>query len=95
MIVFWKEDSGHQLRLITPESEGGDETSSPSTTRFTIFDDPDVPLNPLDTPPAQIHLDYRQDCSQLLHLLVGEEEQELKMYRVSDHDHDLDRQRVN
>ena len=37
----------------------------------------------------QIHLDCHQDCSQLLHLLVGEEEQELKMHRVSDHDHDL------
>ena len=37
----------------------------------------------------QIRLDYHQDCSQLLPLLVGEEEQELNIYRVSDHDHDL------
>ena len=29
----------------------------------------------------QIHLDYHQDCPQLLHLLVGEKRQELKMYR--------------
>ena len=49
MVVFWKEDSGRQLRLITPESEGGDETSSPSPPRFTFFDDP---LNPPDTPSA-------------------------------------------
>ena len=52
MVVFWKEDSGRQLRLISPKSEAGDETSSPSPPRFTIFDDPDVPLGPPDTPPA-------------------------------------------
>ena len=51
MVVFWKEDSGRQLRLITPENEGGDETSSPSPPRFTFFDDPDFPLSPPDTPP--------------------------------------------
>ena len=50
--MFWKEDSGRQVRLITPEDEGGDETSSPSPPRFTFFDDPDVPLNLSDTPPA-------------------------------------------
>ena len=43
----------------------------------------------LDLLSRQIHLDYHQDYLQLLHLLVGEEEQELRMYRVSDHDHDL------
>ena len=32
MVVFWKEDSGRQLRLNTPENGGGDETSSPSIT---------------------------------------------------------------
>ena len=37
MVVFWKEDSGSQLRLITPENEGGDETSSPSPPRFTFI----------------------------------------------------------
>ena len=52
MVVFWKEDSGRQPQLITPEHEGGDETSSPSPPRCTFFDDPDVPLNPPDTPPA-------------------------------------------
>ena len=64
-VVFWKEDSGRQLRLITPENEGGDETSFPSHPKFTFFDDPDVPLNPPDTPLAppdlldrQIRLDY-------------------------------------
>ena len=37
MVVFWKENSGRQLRLITPENEGGDETSSPSPPGFTFF----------------------------------------------------------
>ena len=52
MVVLWKEDWGRQLRLKTPENEGGDETSSPSPPRFTFFDDSDVPLDPPDTPPA-------------------------------------------
>ena len=52
MVVFWKEDSGRQPRLITQENEGGDETSPPSPLRFTFFDDPDVPLCPPDTPPG-------------------------------------------
>ena len=52
MVESWKEDSGRQLRQITPRNEGKDETSSPSPPRFTFFDDPDVPLNPPDTPPA-------------------------------------------
>ena len=46
MVVFWKEDSGRQPQLITPENEGGDETSSPSPQGFTFFDDPDVPFRP-------------------------------------------------
>ena len=99
MVVVWKEDSGRQLPLITPENEGRDETSSTSPPRFTFIDDPDVHLSPPDTPPAplghQIHLDYQQDCSHLLHLLMGEKEQEPKMHRVSDHDHDLNHQGVN
>ena len=28
VVVFWKEDSVRQPQLITPENEGGDETSS-------------------------------------------------------------------
>ena len=40
LIVF----SGRQPQLITPENEGGDETSSPSPPRFNFFDDPDIPL---------------------------------------------------
>ena len=43
MVVFWKEDSGRQLRTITPDNEGGDQTSSPSPPRLTFFHDPDVP----------------------------------------------------
>ena len=41
MVVFWKENLGREPQLITPENEGGDETSCPSPTKF--FDDPDVP----------------------------------------------------
>ena len=43
----------------------------------------------------QVHLDYHQDSTQLLHLLVGEKEQELNMHRVSDHDHDLHQRSLN
>ena len=49
MVVFWKEDSG-RLRLITPENEGGDETSSPSPPGFIFIDDPGVPFGP--SPPT-------------------------------------------
>ena len=52
MVVHWKEHSGRQFGLITPENERQYETSSPSPQRFTFFDDPDVPLNPPDTPPT-------------------------------------------
>ena len=88
MAVVWKEDSERQPQLITPENEGGDETSSPSPPRFICFDDPDVPLGPCprgppEPPrglfPGQIRLDFHQDCLQLyglqlLHLLVREKE---------------------
>ena len=46
MAVFWKDDAGRQLPLISHEKEGGDETSSPSPAKFTFFDDPDVPFRP-------------------------------------------------
>ena len=92
MVVLWKEDSERQLRLITPENEGGDETSPPSPPRFTFFDDPDVLLSPPDTPPAPPE---PRIAPELLHLLVEEEEQELKMYRVGDHQHDLDHRSLN
>ena len=36
-VVFWKEDSGRQLPLVTPENEGGDETSSPSPPKFHLL----------------------------------------------------------
>ena len=52
-------------------------------------------LDLLDLLDRQIHLDYHQVCPQLLHLLVGKEEQELKMYRVNDHDHDLNHRSLN
>ena len=50
MVVFWKENLGRQPKLITPENEGGDETSYPSPPKF--FDDPDVPFGP-SGPPEQ------------------------------------------
>ena len=37
---------GRQHQLITPENEGGDETSSPSPPKFTFFDASDVPCRP-------------------------------------------------
>ena len=42
MVVFWKENSGRQHQLITPENEGGDNTTYPSPPTF--IDDPDVPF---------------------------------------------------
>ena len=95
VVVFWKEDSGRQLRLITPENEGGDETSShlhqdlPSLMILMFLFVLTHLRRLLDLLDRQIHLDYHKASAQLLHLLVGEEKQELKMYRVSDHDHDL------
>ena len=94
MVVFWKEDSGRQLRLITPENEGGDERpalhhhqdlSSLMILMFLLILLTHLPrlLNLLD---RQIHLDNHQDCPQLFHLLVGEK---------SDHDHDLNRRSLN
>ena len=44
MVVFWKEDSGRQLQLITPENEGGDNTNYLSPPTF--FDNPEVPFGP-------------------------------------------------
>ena len=52
MVVFWKENLGRQPKLITPENEGGDETSYPSPPTFTFLDDPDVPFGP-SGPPEQ------------------------------------------
>ena len=46
MVVFWKEDSGRQPQLITPENEGGDETNYP----FPPNDDPEVPSGPCGPP---------------------------------------------
>ena len=66
---------GLQPLLITPENEGGDETSSPSPPIFTFFDDPDVPLG-ASPPPGPPVWDFHQDGPQLLHLLVGERERE-------------------
>ena len=48
LVVFWKENVGRQPQLITPENEGGDETSYPSPPKF--FDDPDVPSGPSGPP---------------------------------------------
>ena len=51
-VVFWKEDSGCQPKLIVPENEGADETDYPSPPHiFTFFNDPDVPVGPQGPPP--------------------------------------------
>ena len=96
MVVFWKEDSGRQPPLVTPENEGRDETSSPSPPKFTFFDDLDVPFRPRPRGPLinlvdlilihkirKITLDFHQDYLQLPHLSV-EKEQERWINRVSD-----------
>ena len=50
MVVFWKENSGRQPQLITPEN-GGDEASYPSPpSKFHFFDDLDVPFGPQGPP---------------------------------------------
>ena len=48
MVVFWKEASGRQPQLITPENEGGDETNYSSPPTF--FDDLEVPFGPCGPP---------------------------------------------
>ena len=104
MVVFWQQDSGRQPQLITPENGRGDETSSPSPPRFTFFDDPCVPRRPWPPgpPPAPPGSPGPPDPPglppgwlPLLQLLVGEKEQELKMYRVSDHVRDLHHRSLN
>ena len=53
LVVFWKENLGRQLQLITPENEGGDNTNYPSAPTSTFLDDPEVPCCPQGTqPPA-------------------------------------------
>ena len=54
MVMFWKENSGHQPQLIIPETDGRDETNSPSPpSDFQFFDDPDVPFAPQIPPPPE------------------------------------------
>ena len=48
MFVFWKENLGRKPHLITPENEGGDETSYPCPPK--LFDDPDVLFGPSGPP---------------------------------------------
>ena len=52
-MVFWKENSGRQLQLITHENEGRDETNYSSPSTFTFFDDPEVPFGPQGPPPPE------------------------------------------
>ena len=98
-VVFWKEDSGRQAQLITPENEGGDETNCPSPPTF--FDDLDVLCGPVDLwhflnlMSRQIILAYHQDCLQLHHLLVVEKEWGQEIHRVSDCIRDLHRLSLN
>ena len=85
MVVFWKEDSRRQLRLITPENEGRGETSSHHqqdllclmTLMFLVVQGlvdllinlVDLILNHKIHQILQITLDFRQDCLQLLRLV--------------------------
>ena len=55
MVVFWKETSGRQPTLSTPENERGYDSNYPSPPNVTFFDDPD----------RQVRLVYRQDGLQL------------------------------
>ena len=98
-VVFWKEDSVRQPQLISPENEGGDETSSTSPPKFTFFGDLDVPFRPRprglfdqsrgpypepqDPPDGPDNPGFHQDYLQLLHLLV-EKRQERWINRVND-----------
>ena len=74
MVVFWKENSGHQPQLITPENEGGDETSYPSPpSNIHFFDDPDDKVHHLLNLQHLLDLlDHRQDGLKLLRHLVTE-----------------------
>ena len=96
MVVFWKEDSGR------PAST--DYTNTEEEMRPALHHHQDLPslrilmfLSIFLTHLRRLLglLDYHQDCSQLLHLLMGDEEQELEMYRVRDHNHNLIHWRVN
>ena len=93
MVTFWKEDSKRLLRLITHENEGRDKTDSPSPPRFSfimfLFDPPDTPPAPPEPPGPPDSPGLPPGLPPAPRLMVGEEEQELKMYRVSHHDHDL------
>ena len=66
-VVFWKEDSGRQPQLITPENGAlhhHQDLPSLMSLMFIL-----VRHHLLD---RQIRMDFHQDGSQLLHLLVGE-----------------------
>ena len=94
-VVFWKEDSGRQAQLITPENEGRDETNihlvqtlPPLMTLMFLLDLVDL-RHLLDLMSRQDRLAYHQDGLQLHHLLVVEKEWEPEIHRVSDCIRDL------
>ena len=74
IVVFWKEDSGRQLQLITPETKEEMRPVFHHHLDFLFFDDPDVPLGPwppgpLLAPPGRQRqrsrsLDRVQSCAQ-------------------------------
>ena len=68
--MFWKDDSGRQPQIITPENEGGDETNYPSLATF--FDDPDVPFGP-GGPPGLLNRLARHQVSLQVHCLLERE----------------------
>ena len=100
MVVFWKEDSGRRPHLITPENEGGDETSYPSPPKF--FDDPEVPFGSFWTKwtswtswTARSTWPTIRMASSSINLLVIEKEWDLEMHRVSGYICDLHHPSLN
>ena len=95
MVVFWKEDSGCQHQLITPENEGGNETSSPSQPNFTFLDDPDVLLGPSPPPGPPDPPGLPPGWPPAPPLAGEREKKEPKVHRVSDHVRDLHHRSLN
>ena len=94
--MFWKENSGRQPQLITPENEGGDNTNYPCPPNVTFFlmilKLPLVHkvynlrrlLNLISLQHHQVRHVYRQDGLQVHHQQVVEKELKQDIHRVSE-----------
>ena len=86
MVVLWKETSGRQPQIITPENEGGDETNYLRQPSLSLM----IPMFLLDLVDLQdllnllVRLAYHQDGLQLHRLLVIEKELNVEVHRLSD-----------